>query len=150
MSDAKDYSPIASLRRLRGDMQSAISKAGERVIPGTEVAAPIAVVQRAAPCCVLLKMLTDGGPVPDDFTRLTSSSALRDHVRSDGAVYLGAFEVQGKPDSVVLVYGDPSMPVANAERLASLERPSLERRYADWQLGIFASAPVVLSPSQVN
>ncbi len=133
------YSPLDAVKRVTGLMQREIRNAGEQVIPGSQVCPPIAVKSRAAACCVLLKMLTEGGPVPDDFTGLTSSRALRDHVRSDGAIYLGAFELQGQPDSVVLVYGDHLMTPAGAERLATLERPELQRRYAAWRLGPFGT-----------
>lgn len=133
------YNPLDSLRSLRSNMQREIAKHESVAIPGTEVKAPLAVVRRPTSCCVLLKALTDGGPVPADFTALKSAAMLRAHVRSDGAVYLGAFELAGHPDSIVLVYGDPAMRPAAAERLATLERAALQRRHASWQLGPFAS-----------
>lgn len=133
------YDPLATVKRVTGLMQQGIRDAGEHVIPGSQVCPPIAVRPRAASCCVLLKMLTDGGPVPDDLTMLRSAKELREHVRSDGAVYLGAFEVVGRPDSVVLVYGDHTMTPQGAERLATLERPELERRYAAARLGPFGT-----------
>jgi hypothetical protein len=142
-----DYSPIDSLRKLRGEMQRKIQEAGELVIPGSQVAPPLVNVEkRADPCCVLLKMLTDGGPIPDDFKGLRSSQAIREHVRSDGAVYRGAFELQGRPDSVVLVYGDPTLTDQQAERLSVIERPALERRYSDWTLGPFSARQLPRDP----
>jgi hypothetical protein len=75
-----------------------------------------------------------------------SSAALKAHVRADGAVYCGAFELQGHPDSVVIVFGDPALSPRDAERFATLERPALNRRFRDWRLGVFA-APSTATPT---
>lgn len=135
------YNPIASLRGLRKEMQRGISAAGEPILPGTPVEAPFAVLRKADTVCVLLKMLTDDGPVPDDIRGLLTGAALRSHVRADGAVYRGAFETQGAPDSVVLVWADPSVSDERCLLMANMERPALERRYHDWTLGPFAATP---------
>lgn len=94
-------------------------------------------------CVVLLKSFTDGvrDVVPDDFHALRTGKQLQEHVRPDGAIYLGAFELQNTPDSVCLVYGPASMQSEKAERLATLERPALMRRHDLAQLGPFAAAP---------
>lgn len=137
-----EYNPLRSLTRLRKEMQSKIAESGELVIPGSTVDQPLISVQRKADVvCVLLKTLTEGGPIPDDLKGLRTSMAIRAHTRPDGGVYCGAYELQGQPESVVLVYGDPTLTDAQAERCASLERPALARRHSDWKLGPFAASP---------
>lgn len=133
------YDPLKSLSGLRRDMQKEIASKGELVIPGTAVTAPLAVERKADTVCVLLKMLTDDGPVPDDIRGLFSGPAIKAHVRADGGVFRGAFEVAGRPDSVVLVWADPSLSDERCLIMASMERPALERRYQQWILGPFAS-----------
>lgn len=93
------------------------------------------------PCVVLLRSITERGPVPDDMQNLTTGQAIKAHVRSDGAVFIGAFELQGDRESVVLVWGDPAMKPEQAERLATLERPELIRRQHLHALGPFAAHP---------
>ena len=142
------YSPLKSLSGLRQSMQKEISAKGELVIPGTEVQAPLEVVRKADTVCVLLKMLTDDGPVPDDIKGLFSGTALKNHVRADGAVFRGAYELQDQPDSVVIVFADPSLSDERCLIMANMERPALERRYRAWTLGPFASRPI--TPPSVN
>lgn len=139
------YDPRRAIRNATKAMNRYVQKNG----PSVGVVDPMytATAMSAAPCCVLLKAITDGGPVPDDLTNLKSGAAIKDHVRSDGAVFIGAFELQGDRDSIVLVYGDKALPVQQAERLATLERPELLRRQHQWSLGPFAAKPsLTLSP----
>src|SRR5689334_3440310 len=126
---SKTYSPLGSLTTLRRAMQDEIAK-HEHVIPGSQVAPPLAVTERAAPCCILLQTLVEGGPVPDDLIGITTGAQLKAHVRPDGAVYQGAYEVMGQPDSVVIVYADQSLKPGAAEHLANMERPALVARHA--------------------
>lgn len=94
------------------------------------------------PCAILLRSFTDGGPVPDDFTGLPkTSAALKAHVRPDGAIYKGAYQSQGVPESVVLVYGPKNLTDARAEEIASIERHALVTRHATAALGSFARHP---------
>lgn len=145
----KTYHPLDGLRRLTALMRGKIRDAGETIQlpPPTDV--PVVTI-KAAPCVVLLRALTDGhagkgwSSVPDDFHALTSAAAIEAHVRADGAVYVGAYQVQGHPDSVVLVYGDPSMTPQQAERYSITERPELERRHRQMLLGVFAHVPTHL------
>jgi hypothetical protein len=94
-------------------------------------------------CVILLKSLTEDirTVVPDDFHPLRTALALQEHVRPDGAVFLGAYELQNTPDSLCLVYGPASLLPEKAERLATLERPALMRRHEQARLGPFAAAP---------
>lgn len=104
--------------------------------------APVELVKptAAAPCAVLLRSIVEGGPVPDDFANVPKTAdGLRSFVRADGAVYRGAFELQGKPGSIVMVWGDPSLSMKGAERIATQERPALEQRHAQAKLGPFAN-----------
>lgn len=142
------YNPMKSLSGLRQSMQKEIASKGEHVIPGTEVKAPLEITRKADTVCVLLKMLTDDGPVPDDIKGLLSGTALKNHVRSDGAVFRGAYELQGQPDSVVIVFADPSLSDERCLIMANMERPALERRYTQWTLGPFAHRPI--TPPSVN
>jgi hypothetical protein len=108
------------------------STASERPLTLTTMSGP-------SPCAVLLRSFTEGGPVPDDFEGLPKTAeALKSHVRSDGAVYLGAFEVQGDKDSVVLMYGPSNLTETRAEAIANMERLALTNRHAAWALGPFA------------
>ncbi len=92
------------------------------------------------PCAVLLRSLTEGGPVPDDFTALPkTAAAFKAHVRPDGAVYKGAFELQGRRGSVVLVWGPTAMSLQRAEQVATVERMVLEKRHESSKLGIFGN-----------
>ncbi len=145
MSDS--YNPLKSLSGLRQKMQDKITEAGERIIPGTEVAAPLAIVKRADTVCVLLKMLTDDGPVPPDIKGLFSATAIKNHVREDGGIFRGAYELPHEPESVVLVWADPSVSDERCLIMANMERPALERRYTQWTLGPFAAVPALSTPS---
>lgn len=135
---SKAYDPLKAIRHATKAMNQYVKQAG----PSVGVTDPVyAATAGASPVCVLLKSITDGGLVPDDMTNLTSGQAIRDHVRSDGAVFVGAFELQGDRESIVLVYGDAAMKPEQAERLATLERPELLRRQHLHALGPFAVHP---------
>lgn len=139
---SKDYSPLKAIRRATSAMNKYVRDAKD--VMGRPINAPdltLSVNPKAAPCVVLLRSLTDGGPVPDDFTEIRSGEAIKNHKRSDGAVFKGAFELQNTKDSLCLVYGDESMTRAEAERAATLERPALMARHHNWTLGPFG-APV--------
>lgn len=142
MSD-KPYSPLGAVRRATRAMNSYNTKhaaPSERPLTLETTTGPI-------PCAVLLRSFTENGPVPDDFAGIPrSGAAIKEHVRPDGAVFLGAFEVQGDRSSVVLVYGPPTMTTEQAEQVALLERPALAARHESFLLGPFAAHPVV-SPS---
>lgn len=100
------------------------------------------------PCAVLLRSLTDGGWVPDDFRGITSAQQIKDHVRPDGAKFIGAYELQGDRSSVVLMYGAPTLDVIAAEKFATIERPALVARHESFLLGPFAARPV--APPSTN
>ncbi len=100
------------------------------------------------PCSVLLRSFVEDGPVPDDFKGLPkTSAAIKAHVRPDGAVYKGSFQLQGAKDSVVLVYGPKNLTEVRAERIASMERLALTRRHESFLLGPFSRNPESSSPS---
>lgn len=131
-----DYNPLKAIRGATKAMNHRLREEGHVVQTGDSLATTTHT--EAAPCCILLRSLTDGGPVPDDFNRLKLSGAsLKEHVRPDGGVYLGAFEVQGQKDSLVIVYG-PLRLKDKAERLSILERPALVARHRTAALGPFA------------
>lgn len=110
--------------------------------PAAEKPLQLSTTTGPIPCAVLLRSLTEKGPIPDDFTALQSAAAIKSHIRPDGAVYLGAFEVQGDRSSVVLVYGPATMSTEDAERVAIAERPALTARHESFLLGPFAQRPV--------
>ncbi len=118
--------------------------ATERPLTLTTNTAPI-------PCAVLLKSFTDGGPVPDDFKALPkTAAALKAHVRPDGAVYKGAYELAGTPDSVVLMFGPKNLTAHRAERIAAMERLALTKRHQSFTLGQFASQPSSSQPDRAS
>lgn len=141
---SKSYDPRKAIHRATRAMDEYVRKSG----PSVGVTEPVYTTKSGiAPVCVLLKSITDRGPCPDDFQTLTSGEQIKRHVRSDGAVFVGAFELQGDRESVVLVYGDPAMKAEQAERLATMERPELIRRQQQHALGPFAAQPTLtLSP----
>ena len=104
-------------------------------------------------CCILLLAFTKGAKmVPDDFYAVEKSgAALKAYVRPDGGVYLGAFQAPGESDGVVVVYGDPAMSQADAQRAAMQYRRVLVERYeaelALGELGPFAAGDVASSPA---
>lgn len=104
---------------------------------------------RRPTCCVLLRSLTDGGPVPDDFQGLATAAAIRSHVRPDGAVYKGSWQLQTDKDSVVLVWGDPALSIDDAEFIATRERPELVRRHEAAKLGPFGNTVPASAPKGV-
>lgn len=137
MSNKRPYSPLRALNRTRRAMDSVTKKhapASERPLTLNTTTGPI-------PCAVLLRSLVEKGPVPDDFQGLDNANAIREHVRSDGAVYIGAFELQGDRTSVVLIYGPKSMTDEQAESVATMERPALVARHESFLLGPFAAQP---------
>lgn len=134
MTDSK-YSPLKAIRRATRSMNSAVQKAEA----SWSVPPIISTTEKSAPCAVLLKSFTDDVMLPDDFNSVgKSGAAIKAYVRPDGAVYQGAFQMQGQPDSVVMVWGDPSMEPDEAERIATMERPALLRRYDSAKLGPFS------------
>jgi hypothetical protein len=114
----------------------------EKHTPASERTLHLSTADRPTPCAVLLRSLTDNGPVPDDFTAIPKTAAgFKAHVRPDGAVYKGAFELQGQRGSVVLVWGPADMTVQRAEQVATIERRALEKRHESSTLGVFAANP---------
>ncbi len=131
------FDPKKSVRKATQAMNSYTRKhsQGERPLELSTNTLPV-------PCAVLLKSFTDNGPVPPDFVALPrTSAALKAHVRPDGAIYKGAYQVQGDPDSVVLMYGPKNLTEKRAAEIANLERLALKRRHEAKQLGQFARNP---------
>lgn len=136
MSD-KPYSPLRALNRVRKSMDTVSAKhtpASERPLTLSSQTGPI-------PCAVLLRSLAENGPVPDDFKGLTNAADIKGHVRPDGAKYIGAYELQGDRQSVVLVYGPATLDLIAAEKMATMERPALIARHESFLLGPFAARP---------
>ena len=85
----------------------------------------------------------ENGPMPDDFKALPKTSeALKAHVRPDGGVYRGAYELQGTPGSVILMYGPANLTAQRAEKIANMERLALTKRHESFRLGPFSAQPV--------
>lgn len=138
------YNPLDGLKNAKRAMDTYVRKHERPVQLVSDNPGDVPVTSTATDpgvCVVLLKSLTEGlKVVPDDFLTLTTAEAIKGHVRPDGAVYLGAFDLQNTPESTVLVYGPASMNPEKVERLATLERPALTRRHAQAQLGPFANS----------
>ena len=106
-------------------------------------------------CAILLLAFTKGAKiVPDDFHAVEKTGkGLREYVRPDGGVYLGAFQPVGEPDGVVIVYGDPAMSQRDAQRIATQYRDQLIAKYegelALDELGPFAAGAVSDTPPAV-
>lgn len=142
----KEYSPLRALNRTRRAMDSVSAKH----TPASERPLTLATNSGPIPCAVLLRSLVEKGPVPDDFLSLGSALAIREHKRPDGAVYIGAFELQGDRSSVVLVWGPPSMTDEQAEQIATIERKALTARHESFLLGPFAARPAAPSPTNAE
>ncbi len=134
----KKYDPRAGIRGATKAMNAFVRKShptGRRDLTLSTNDQPV-------PCAVLLKSFVEDGPVPDDFKGLPKSSqSLKDHVRPDGAVYKGAFQLQGTKDSVILMYGPKNLTETRAEQIANMERLALTQRHASFVLGPFAARP---------
>ncbi len=136
MSDRKPYSPKDAIRRTTRAMQSFTQKH----TPASERPLSLSTNTQPVPCALYLRSFTENGPIPDDFAGLPKTSvALRSHVRPDGAVYKGAFQIQGDKDSVVLVYGPQNLTEKRAEEIANMERLALRRRHERAALGPFGN-----------
>ncbi len=133
-----EYSPLARIKEARKAMDHYVQKH----TPSQEKPLTLSTNEQPIPCAVLLKSFTDGGPVPDDFKALPkTSTALKAHVRPDGGVYKGAFDLEGGKDSVVLMYGPKNLTPQRAERIAAMERLALTKRHQSFTLGQFAAQP---------
>ena len=144
----KPYTPMGVLNMMKAK--------GVRVPVGTDFGKPTKAVLDAAgdvvkipePCAILLLAFTKGSKmVPDDFHNVgKSGAALKTYVRPDGGVYLGAFQVQGEVDGIVVVYGDPAMSTGAAQKIALRYRQRLMEQYegekAMEHLGPFAAGAV--------
>lgn len=142
MSD-KPYSPLGALKRTRRAMDSVTAKH----TPQSERPLTLSTTTGPVPCAVLLRSIVERGPVPDDFSGFSSAAQIKDHVRPDGAKFIGAYELQGDRTSVVLVYGPPTLDLIAAEKMATMERPALIARHESHLLGPFAARPAVLPPT---
>lgn len=135
MSSNRPYSPKDALRRVTRSMNRVVrdnTPQTNRPLDLTTTTGPI-------PCAVLLRTFIEGGPVPDDFSALPkNTTAIQQHVRPDGAKFIGAFELQGDKTSLVLVYGPQTLDIISAERVATMERPALMARHEQFLLGPFA------------
>lgn len=147
------YDPRDAIKRATRSMNSYVKKHERPVQLLTDKANPgdvplTSVATEPGVCVVLLKSLTEGlsTVVPEDFHALRSADSIQSHVRPDGAVYLGAFELQNTPESLCLVYGPASLLPEKAERLATLERPALMRRHEQARMGPFAATPTPTAP----
>lgn len=134
----KPYSPIGALKRTRRAMDTVSAKHR----PPADTPLSLATTSGPIPCAVLLRSLVERGPVPDDFQGLTNAAAIKEHVRPDGASFIGAYELQGDRGSVVLVYGPKTLDMIAAEKLATMERPALIARHETAKLGPFAAKPL--------
>jgi hypothetical protein len=138
------YSPLDAIKRTTRAMNSYMQKHERPALQLHDTKQDVGDVTLVATepgvCVVLLKSLTEGHKiVPDDLQTLRTGTAIKNHTRPDGAVYLGAFDLQNTPESTVLVYGPASLAPEKVERLATLERPALMRRHAMADLGPFAN-----------
>lgn len=147
---SRPYDPRSAIRRATRSMNDYVKKHERpiRLVGDGDATTPIASATEPALCVVLLKALTDGvhSIVPDDFHSLRTADGIKAHVRPDGAVFLGSFELQNAPDSLCLVYGPTGTTLAKAERSATLERPALINRYDRARLGVFGAPPAPLTP----
>jgi hypothetical protein len=103
----KQYEPSPARGRLLGPDEKPI---GQPIAPAYEMKEGPAVL------CFLLREWAEGQcALPDDFDDLPKSGkALKEHVRPDGGVYLGAFDSQGDPLGVIIMFGDPALPLRQA------------------------------------
>lgn len=135
---SKPYSPLDGVRRVTRSMNAYTAKHR----PAAETPLHLSATTGPIPCAVLLRSLIEGGPVPDDFKGIALTSlGIREHTRPDGAKFIGAFELQGDRESLVLVYGDASLGIPQAEQIAKMERPALIARHESFLLGPFATQP---------
>ncbi len=71
---------------------------------------------RPQPLCFPLMAWLDGAKaLPEDILAVPlSSKVLKEHVRPDGGMFLGLFELPDQPASGIVVFGDPLMSRENA------------------------------------
>jgi hypothetical protein len=150
---SKSYDPRDAIKRATRSMNSYVKKHERPVQLLTDKANPgdaplTTTATEPGVCVVLLKSITEGlaRVVPDDFQSIRSADDIKAHVRPDGAVFLGAYELQNTPESLCLVYGPASLLPEKAERLATLERPALMRRHEQAHLGPFAAPTQPIAP----
>ena len=144
--NGKGYSPMGVLGMLKE--KGVNVPVGPRVPVKPLLDAAGDVVKIPETCPILLLAFTKGAQIiPDDFFGLEKSGqALRNYVRPDGGVYLGAFQAAGESEGVVVVFGDPAMSLEQAQRIAMQYRGQLMERYdaevALGHLGPFAAGTV--------
>ena len=145
---SQPYSPMGVLSMLREKgVVSAGANFGKKAATVDAFGAPV-FPKTIETCPILLLAFTERSPmVPDDFHNVErSGKGLREYVRPDGGVFLGAFQPAGEKDGVVVVFGDPAMSQGAAQRIALQYRQQLIERYeghcAAQALGPFSGLPV--------
>ncbi len=143
------HNPLDALRAWKAQRKAAGRNPHSLKVVGPEIAPAYTNTPAIQPFCLHLKSWAAGTSVlPDDFDTVERSSrGLRTHIRPDGAMYLGAFEFAGDEDGlgVIVVYGDPKMPIEEGREHARRFRHQLFKQMDDFDahksLGPFAGKP---------
>lgn len=107
-----------------------LKKAGRPVRPvGKKVGPAYDLKQRPPAFCFPLQAWIDKHEaLPEDIRALPLvSGALRGHVRPDGSVYCGAYELPNQPQSTIIVFGDALLSHEDAIAASVEFRRRLER-----------------------
>lgn len=117
-----DYNPRNVLKVLRKN--NALPRpVGKRVKDAYELKA------KPEPLCFpLMAFVERSRNLPEDFHGLApSSQSLKAHVRPDGGVFLGLFELPNQEGSGIVVFGDPLMARDEAIGVSIAFRRKLQR-----------------------
>jgi hypothetical protein len=118
-----DYDPKSALKRFTEAGGLKGRPVGKRVGPAYDIKARSPFL-----CFPLMAWLDKNDALPQDIKDLpTSSKALKEHVRPDGGVYLGAFELPDDSGSTVIVFGEATTRHEDAKNASILFRQKLAR-----------------------
>lgn len=122
-----EYDPKSALKKFSEAGGFKGKPIGKRVGPAYDLKA-------RAPffCFPLMAFAMRDEHLPQDIKDLpTSSKSLKEHVRPDGGVYLGAFELPDDAGSTIVVYGEATTTQDEAKQASILFRQRLARLALD-------------------
>lgn len=122
-----DYNPLTALKIVRDALKTASAPAESKGLLNEHGEPVYTVTKKPDVLCVLLRAFTDAeGELPPDFADVEKSAhGIKTHERPDGGAFLGAFDSKDDTLGVVLVYGDPLMPVEKAAQYAQSFRKKM-------------------------
>jgi hypothetical protein len=109
------YDPKSALKLVRDALKAKPTKP-KGLLDGFGAPTAYEASERPRTFCFLLSAFAgDTAVMPDDFDTVPKSAkGIKEHVRPDGAVFLGLFETPNGRDQGVVVFGDPLMDLQDA------------------------------------